>query len=53
VDHAYQRGCTHVRDVVQPSDEIDRKMLADLAVHDIEAFGNIVEQAKKALPAAQ
>jgi large subunit ribosomal protein L20 len=33
--------------------EIDRKMLADLAVHDIEAFGNIVEQAKKALPAAQ
>jgi large subunit ribosomal protein L20 len=33
--------------------EIDRKMLADLAVHDLEAFGNIVEQAKKALPAAQ
>jgi len=33
--------------------EIDRKMLADLAVHDIEAFGNIVAQAKKALPAAQ
>ena len=33
--------------------EVDRKMLADLAVHDIEAFGNIVEQAKKALPAAQ
>jgi large subunit ribosomal protein L20 len=33
--------------------EIDRKLLADLAVHDIEAFGKIVEQAKKALPAAQ
>ena len=33
--------------------EIDRKLLADLAVHDIEAFGKIVEQAKKSLPAAQ
>jgi large subunit ribosomal protein L20 len=33
--------------------EIDRKLLADLAVHDIEAFGKIVEQARKALPAAQ
>jgi large subunit ribosomal protein L20 len=30
--------------------EIDRKLLADLAVHDIEAFGKIVEQARKALP---
>jgi len=29
--------------------EIDRKMLADLAVHDIEAFGALVEQAKKSL----
>jgi large subunit ribosomal protein L20 len=33
--------------------EIDRKMLADLAVHDIEAFGALVEQAKKALPPAE
>ncbi|MBK7904859.1 MAG: hypothetical protein RL261_708 [Pseudomonadota bacterium] len=33
--------------------EIDRKLLADLAVHDIEAFGKIVEQAKKSLPAAE
>ena len=33
--------------------EIDRKMLADLAVHDIEAFGALVEQAKKSLPAAE
>ena len=32
--------------------EIDRKLLADLAVHDIDAFGKRVEQAKKALPAA-
>jgi large subunit ribosomal protein L20 len=36
--------------------EVDRKMLADLAVHDLEAFGAIAEQAKaslaKATPAA-
>ena len=31
--------------------EIDRKMLADLAVHDIEAFGKIAEQAKAGLAA--
>jgi large subunit ribosomal protein L20 len=30
--------------------EIDRKLLADLAVHDIEAFGKIVEQARQSLP---
>ncbi len=29
--------------------EVDRKILADLAVHDIDAFNNIVEQAKAAL----
>jgi large subunit ribosomal protein L20 len=29
--------------------EIDRKMLADLAVHDAEAFGAIAQQAKSAL----
>ena len=29
--------------------ELDRKVLADLAVHDAEAFGAIVEQAKAAL----
>jgi large subunit ribosomal protein L20 len=33
--------------------EIDRKMLADLAVHDIEAFGALVEKAKQALPPAE
>ena len=32
--------------------EIDRKLLADLAVHDLEAFGKIVEQAKASLAAA-
>ncbi|MCJ7556471.1 MAG: 50S ribosomal protein L20 [Gammaproteobacteria bacterium] len=30
--------------------EIDRKVLADLAVHDDAAFGAIVEQAKASLP---
>jgi large subunit ribosomal protein L20 len=29
--------------------EIDRKVLADIAVHDINAFGVIVEQAKSGL----
>jgi len=29
--------------------EVDRKMLADLAVHDIDAFEKITEQAKAAL----
>ena len=29
--------------------EVDRKMLADIAVHDIAAFGAIAQQAKTAL----
>jgi large subunit ribosomal protein L20 len=29
--------------------EIDRKVLADLAVHDLAAFGKIAEQARQAL----
>jgi large subunit ribosomal protein L20 len=29
--------------------EIDRKVLADLAVHDLETFGRIAEKAKSAL----
>ncbi len=32
--------------------EIDRKMLADLAVHDAEAFGRIAVTAREALEAA-
>ncbi len=32
--------------------EVDRKVLADLAVHDAAAFGAIAEQAKVALAAA-
>ena len=31
--------------------EVDRKVLADLAVHEPEAFAAIVDQAKGALPA--
>ena len=31
--------------------EVDRKVLADLAVHEPEAFNAIVDQAKGALPA--
>ncbi len=31
--------------------EVDRKALADLAVHDIAAFGAVVEKAKAALAA--
>ncbi|OWU86466.1 50S ribosomal protein L20 [Oceanicola sp. 22II-s10i] len=31
--------------------EVDRKVLADLAVHEPAAFGAIVDQAKAALPA--
>jgi len=29
--------------------EVDRKVLADIAVHDAEAFGAVVEQAKASL----
>jgi large subunit ribosomal protein L20 len=32
--------------------ELDRKVLADLAVHDPAAFAAIVQQAKNALPEA-
>lgn len=31
--------------------EIDRKVLADLAIHDMAAFGQIAEKAKQALAA--
>ncbi|QIK41762.1 50S ribosomal protein L20 [Pontivivens nitratireducens] len=32
--------------------EVDRKVLADLAVHEPDAFNAIVDQAKAAIPAA-
>jgi large subunit ribosomal protein L20 len=31
--------------------EVDRKVLADIAVHDIKAFGAIAEKAKASLAA--
>ena len=36
----------------QANVDIDRKVLADIAVHDPDAFGAIAEQAKAALAAA-
>ena len=33
--------------------ELDRRVLADLAVHEKDAFAQLAEQAKSALPAAQ
>jgi large subunit ribosomal protein L20 len=30
--------------------EVDRKVLADIAVHDPKAFGQLVQQAKDAAP---
>ena len=32
--------------------QVDRKMMADLAVHDAEAFAALVQVAQKSLPAA-
>jgi large subunit ribosomal protein L20 len=32
--------------------ELDRKILADLAIHDPAAFATLVQQAKDALPEA-
>jgi hypothetical protein len=54
VDRSYQRWCSHQRSVLQPfhrwpekaSIEIDRKVLADLAVNEKAAFAAIVEKAK-------
>lgn len=33
--------------------DLDRRLLADLAVHDAAAFAQVVEQAKQALPAGE
>ena len=49
-----QHGTTYSRFVAglrEAGIEVDRKVLADLAVHEPEAFGAIVEQAKGALAA--
>ncbi len=47
-----QQGLTYSRFIeglISAGIEIDRKVLADLAVHDPNAFGAIVEQAKAGL----
>ncbi len=49
-----QHGMTYSRfteGLVAAGVELDRKVLADIAVHDPEAFGAIVEQAKAGLDA--
>ena len=40
-----------INGLAQAGIEVDRKVLADLAVHEPEAFAAIVDQAKAALPA--
>ncbi len=40
-----------INGLIKAGIEIDRKVLADLAVHDITAFGSIAEKAKAALAA--
>ena len=57
VDRAHQRGRARARHeysvfmngLKKASIDIDRKVLADLAVHDKAAFGKIAEQAKASL----
>jgi large subunit ribosomal protein L20 len=41
-----------INGLIKSGIEVDRKMLADLAVHDATAFGVICEQAKATLQAA-
>ena len=61
LDHAHQRGGARERALVQPVHrrlhkagiELDRKVLADLAVSDPAAFAAIAEQAKAALEPAR
>ena len=58
MDPAHQRCCPHERHHLQPSHhglrlaeiEVDRKILAELAVNDFEAFSALCEAAKAALP---
>ena len=38
-----------INGLVRANIVIDRKVLADIAVHDLEAFGEIAEQAKAGL----
>ena len=53
---ARQHGSTYGRfmdGLTKAGIEVDRKMLADLAVHEPEAFGSLVEQARAAVEQAQ
>ncbi len=47
----HRRVCQFANGLKKASIEIDRKMLADLAVHDKAAFGSIVNQVKAKLAA--
>ena len=50
-----QRGLRYsefIHGLQQAEIELDRKMLAELAVNDPDAFDQVVEQAKEALPTA-
>ncbi len=52
---AHQNGMTYnalMHGLKKAGIEVDRKMLADIAVHDAAAFTAVAEQAKKALTAA-
>ncbi|BDE25254.1 hypothetical protein OCUAc20_37540 [Acinetobacter baumannii] len=59
MDCAYQRWCSSKRFVLQPYDRwlekaqviIDRRVLADIAMHDAVAFAALAEKAKGALAA--
>jgi hypothetical protein len=58
VDHPHQRGGPAERHDLQPPHagaqgagvEVDRKVLAELAVNDAPAFAALVEVARAALP---
>jgi large subunit ribosomal protein L20 len=41
-----------IHDMNQAGIDIDRKILADMAVHDLDGFGKVVAQARSAAPAA-
>jgi ribosomal protein L20 len=59
MDCAYQCWCSSKRFVLQPYDRwlekaqviIDRRVLADIAMHDAVAFAALAEKAKGALAA--
>ena len=60
MDHPHQRGVRphglsysrFINGLKTAGVEVDRKILADLAVNDPAAFASLVETAKSALPAA-